>query len=339
MKKLEGKTFLVCGGCGFMGSNFLHYLLKNTKTSRALILDKLTYAGSTENLRGLPANRVTLIKGDICDTNLVKKIMSQSDFVVNFAAETHVDRSIHNNANNFLETNVKGIHSLLEALRCSSNVLKMVHISTDEVWGDIGLRSAQRFTEKSSFRPSSPYAASKAAGDLLIHSYVRTHCLPVIVSHSVNNFGPRQFPEKLIPFIALRTLNNQKLPIYGNGKNVRDWLYVDDHSNAILVILEKSKCGESFAISGNDEHSNLDIVTKILDILQKPSSLIAFVEDRPGHDRRYSVDSSKLRRLGWKPKYSLDDKLSFTLKWYQENQSWVRSILKRKDTINEHIKI
>ena len=246
--------------------------------------------------------------------------MSRADYVVNFAAETHVDRSIHGGAAAFVHSNIAGVHSLLEALRVSPKVKKMVQISTDEVWGDLPLNSKEKFNEESPFLPNSPYAASKAAGDLLIRSYVKTYGLPVIVSHSVNNFGPRQFPEKLIPFFTLQALKNQPLPLYGNGKNVRDWLYVDDHSSAILTLLEKAGVGEVYAISGNDERSNIWIADNILKILGKPRGLITFVKDRPGHDRRYSVDSRQLKRLGWRPKHSLSSKLKATLNWYIDNK-------------------
>ncbi len=322
-----------------MGSNFIHFLFKNFKGIKVTNLDLLTYAGNTENLKGISNKNYRLVKGDIANVNLANKLMKQADFVVNFAAETHVDRSIHGNANNFVHANILGVHSLLEALRLSPNVVKMVHISTDEVWGDLPLDSKIKFNEKSPFKPNSPYAASKAAGDLLIRSYVKTYDLPVVVSHSVNNFGPRQFPEKLIPFFVLRAKQNKPLPLYGDGKNIRDWLYVDDHTAAILMLLQRAKPGDVYAISRGEECSNIEIAEKILKILRKPKSLITFVKDRPGHDRRYSVNSSKLRRLGWKPRYSINDQFKKTIDWYRKNPDWLRGVLKKNSCINAHINL
>jgi len=316
---MKGKNILVCGGCGFMGSDFTLALLARFPDVRVTNLDALTYAGNPENLKGADEKRYTFVKGDICDTELMQKLMKDADIVVNFAAETHVDRSIHTSGEQFMRTNVLGVHSLLEALRVSPNVKKMIHISTDEVWGDLPLTSKEKFTEDSPFRPNSPYAASKAAGDLLIRSYVRTHNVPVVVTHSVNNFGPRQFPEKLIPFFTSRALEDKSLPLYGTGENMRDWLYVGDHSEAILAVMEKGDVGEAYNISSGKEYSNLHIAQRILDILGKSHSLITYVKDRPGHDLRYSVNSSKLRALGWKPQFGLDDKLPETVEWFKKN--------------------
>lgn len=334
---LAGRTVLVCGGCGFMGSNFIHALFANVKGVEAINLDALTYAGNQENLAGVPKGRYRFVRGDITDKNIVRRLMNEADFVVNFAAETHVDRSIHGGAAAFLHTNVLGVHSLLEALRQSPRVKKMVQISTDEVWGDLPLNSRTKFNEESPFRPNSPYAASKAAGDLLIRAYVKTYGLPVIVSHSVNNFGPRQFPEKLIPFFISRAMHGEPLPLYGDGKNVRDWLFVEDHSSAILTIIAKGALGEVLAISRGEEQSNLDIARKILRILQKPETRIRFVKDRPAHDRRYSVDSRKLRALGWKPTRAFDEALRETVRWYADNKAWVSRVLERNKNINAHI--
>ena len=322
-----------------MGSNFIRYVLDNFPSTKIINLDLLTYAGNKENLKGIPGRRYKLAIGDINDFLLVKKLMRQADYAVNFAAETHVDRSIHGGAADFIRTNVLGVQTILEALRQSPNILKLVHISTDEVWGDLPLDSKKKFNEESPFKPNSPYAASKAAGDLLIRSYVRTYGAPAVVSHSVNNFGPRQFPEKLIPFFSLLALRDKPLPLYGDGRNVRDWLYVDDHTTAVLALLEKADPGEVYAISRDEEFSNLEIAGRILKILGKPENLITFVKDRPGHDRRYSVDSSKLRRLGWKPRYSFSDQLKKTISWYKENQSWLKNVLKKNSRINTHIKV
>src|SRR3989344_2687957 len=307
-KFLDNKIILICCGCGFMGSNFIHYVLDNFPNTKIINLDLLTYAGSRENLKGIPLARYRFVKGDIGNKKLVNPLMRGSDFVVNFAAETHVDRSIHGETSDFVHTNIDGVHSLLEALRNSPNVKKMIQISTDEVWGDLSLSSKLKFNEDSPFKPNSPYSASKAAGDLLVRSYVKTYGVPAIVSHSVNNFGPRQFPEKLIPFFTLLAMQNKSLPLYGDGKNVRDWLYVDDHTVAILTMLDK------------------------------PKNLITFIKDRPGHDRRYSVDSSKLRRFGWRPKYSIREQLKKTINWYKQNPNWIRKVLKKSRDVNKHIK-
>ena len=318
---LARKKVLVCGGCGFMGSNFILTLLARFPDVKIVNVDALTYAGNPHNLDGVDVSRYTFVRGDIADASLMLQYMQNVDAVVNFAAETHVDRSIHEGAAAFIHTNVIGVHSLLEALRQSPGVKKMVHISTDEVWGDLPLDSKERFTEESSFRPNSPYAASKAAGDLLVRSYVQTHKLPVIVTHSVNNYGPRQFPEKLIPFFTMRALSNQPLPLYGKGENMRDWLYVDDHTEGVFTVIEKGVAGEIYNISQQKEYSNKDIAKRILHVLDKPTSLLTYVEDRPGHDLKYSVDSSKLRLLGWKPHFSLEEKLPETVEWFKENFS------------------
>jgi len=335
--QLNRAKFLICGGCGFMGSNFIRYLLKKCPEAEVVNLDLLTYAGNLSNLQGVPKSRYRFVKGDICDSVLAVRLMEKADFVVNFAAETHVDRSIHGETGNFIKTNVLGVYSLLQALRESPKVKKLVHISTDEVWGDLELHSRKKFDENSPFLPNSPYAASKAAGDLLIKSFVKTYKLPVIVSHSVNNFGPRQFPEKLIPFFTIRALQNLALPLYGDGKNIRDWIFVDDHSEAIRLLLEKSEGGGIYAIAREDEHSNLEIAKRILSILKKPSKLITFVADRPGHDRRYSVNAAKIRQLGWKPRHSLDAKLEETVRWYKEHPKWWKEIFDKRRDINKHI--
>lgn len=327
---------LVCGGCGFMGSNFIHYILNKMPNVLLVNLDALTYAGNLKNLDGVNRHQYQFIKGDINNTALVETLMKKADFVINFAAETHVDRSIHGGADAFITANILGVHSLMKALRNSPNVKKMIHISTDEVWGDLTLNTKKKFNEKSPFLPNSPYAASKAAGDLLIRSYVRTFDVPVIVTHSVNNFGPRQFPEKLIPFFTLRALHDKPLPLYGNGKNMRDWIYVDDHSEAILTLLTKGSAGEVYAISANEERSNIDIARIILATLKKPKSLITFVADRPGHDLRYAVDSKKLRHLGWRPKHSFSNLVKKTIQWYADNDAWLAG-LSDNMSVNKHI--
>ena len=331
---LADKKLLVCGGAGFMGSSFIHAALKEFPNLRILNLDLLTYAGDLKNLEGVDESRHEFVKGDIVDQALVKDLMSKVNVVLNFAAETHVDRSIHSSADAFIRTNVLGVHSLLEALKGSPNVEKMVHISTDEVWGDLPLDSKDRFTENSPFLPNSPYVASKAAGDLLIRSYIKTHNAPVIVRHSVNNYGPRQFPEKLIPFFTMRALEDKPLPLYGSGENQRDWLHVDDHSAAILAVLRVGRVGEVYNVSQQKEYSNKEIAERILQALGKPASLITYVEDRPGHDLKYAVDSSKLRALGWTPRYSLEEKLPEVVQSLKEHLS-----ISEAPVTNTHINI
>jgi len=320
-QNLSGKHLLVCGGAGFMGSNFILYALERIPDLRIINLDLLTYAGNLKNLEGVDEKRHTFVKGDIVDTELMKKLMADAEMVVNFAAETHVDRSIHTSAAEFVRTNVLGVHSLLEALRNSQNVERMVHISTDEVWGDLPLDSKERFNEGSPFRPNSPYAASKAAGDLMVRSYVKTHKLPVIVTHSVNNYGPRQYPEKIIPFFTMRALQEKSVPLYGKGENMRDWLHVDDHSEAVLMVLSKGVLGEVYNVSQQKEYSNKEIALCILGALGKPTSLISYVEDRPAHDLKYAVDSSKLRALGWASRYALEGKLPEVVHTLRESLS------------------
>lgn len=331
-------TILVTGGAGFMGSNFIHFVLQKFPGVRIINVDALTYAGNLDNLRGVPNDRHRFVKGDIADFSLMRRMMKRADFVVNFAASTHVDRSIHESPADFLHTNTHGVFTLLEALRKSPAVKKLVQISTDEVWGSLDLRSRKKFNESSPYRPNSPYAASKAAGDLFCRAFFKTYGVPVLVSHSVNNFGPRQFPEKLIPFFFLRAMENKFLPLYGDGKNIRDWVHADDHSAAIVTLLEKGIVGQEYAIGGNNEYANRDIARLILRLLKKPESLMRFVKDRPGHDRRYAVDASKMRQLGWNPKTNLAQSLPSVLRWYRENEDWLRNVLKKNKKINTHIK-
>ena len=333
----HNSTILVLGGAGFMGSNFIHFVLRKFSNIRVINVDALTYAGNLDNLIGVPKARHHFVKGDIGDMSLMVRQMKQADYVVNFAASTHVDRSIHESPEDFLHTNTHGVFTLLEVLRMSPRVKKMIQISTDEVWGSLELGSRKKFNELFPYRPNSPYAASKAAGDMFCRAFFKTYGVPVVVTHSVNNFGPRQFPEKLIPFFFLRAMQNKPLPLYGDGKNVRDWIHVDDHSAAIIALLEKGIFGEEYAIAGDDEYANREIAQLILNLLKKPSSMIRFVKDRPGHDRRYSVDARKIRKLGWHPKTNLEKSLPSVLTWYQENGDWLRSVLKKNQKINKHI--
>lgn len=312
------KKLLVTGGSGFIGCNFIEYMLKTYPTYEIVNVDLLTYAGSLENNRavsGYPQYR--FIQGDIRDRTFIFELFEKEmfDLVVNFAAESHVDRSIENPAD-FLTTNVLGTQILMDA--CRAYQVKRFHqVSTDEVYGDLALDSELLFTEDFPLKASSPYSASKASADLLVLSYFRTFQLPVTISRCSNNYGPYQFPEKLIPLMILKALKNEKLPVYGTGENIRDWLHVLDHCKAIDAILHKGCSGEVYNIGGNQEYSNLTIVKFILDELRKPYELIEFVTDRPGHDLRYAIDSSKIQdELGWAPSYSFETGLKSTIEWY-----------------------
>ena len=321
------QSILVTGGAGFIGSNFVRYMLHKYPNYRIIVLDALTYAGNRENLADLEkAPRYLFYHGNICDETVVDNLMSNVDAVVNFAAETHVDRSIHE-AGSFIETDVKGTFVLLEAAK-KYGIERFLHISTDEVYGSIENGS---FKESDPLMPNSPYSASKAGGDLLVRSYFKTYGLPVLITRSSNNYGPYQYPEKLIPLFVTNAIDNQPLPLYGDGKNVRDWIYVEDNCAAIDLVLHKGELGEIYNIGGGNERENIYITNFILDYLGKPKSLIKPVADRPGHDRRYSVDTTKIRALGWKPKWNLDEGLKHTIDWYVENETWWRRIKEKQE--------
>lgn len=307
---------LITGGAGFIGCNFVRYMLDSHSDYKITVLDKLTYAGWLENLQDV-IGRIRFIQGDICNEKDVEEAMKDCDATVNFAAETHVDRSIAD-AGAFVRTNVLGTHTLLDAARRYGQD-RFVHIGTDEVYGSIKSGS---FSEDAPLNPSSPYSASKAGADLLARSYFTTYGLPVLITRSSNNFGPYQYPEKLIPFFILRALQGKRLPVYGSGLNVRDWLYVKDNCAAIDLVLHKGAKGEIYNIGGGSELANLDITKKILSHLSKSEDIIEHVEDRLGHDFRYSIDSSKIRMLGWKPSLNFDNALSYTIDWYLENKAW-----------------
>jgi len=313
---------LVTGGAGFIGSNFVRHLLQRLERVRVVNFDSLTYAGNLENLADVQGDpRYAFVRGDICDADAVKNVLRtrEIDTIVHLAAESHVDRSILG-AGAFVHTNVLGTHTLLEAAR-EAGITRFLHVSTDEVYGSLG--PTGKFTETTPLHPNSPYAASKAASDLLALSWEHTYGLPVVVTRCSNNYGPYQFPEKLIPLMVCNALRDLPLPVYGDGKNVRDWLHVSDHCQALLTVLQKGSVGEVYNIGGNNEHANIDMVRHILAILGKPDSLISFVKDRPGHDRRYAIDSSKLtEQLGWAPTVGFDDGLANTVAWYAEHQAW-----------------
>ena len=331
---------LVTGGAGFIGGNFVHYMLNKYPDYKILCLDKLTYAGNLETLKPVMDNpNFKFIKGDISDREFIYKLFSEEkpDMVVNFAAESHVDRSIED-PGIFLKTNVIGTGVLMDA--CRKFGIKRYHqVSTDEVYGDLPLdRPDLFFTEETPIHASSPYSASKASADLLVQAYYRTYKLPVTISRCSNNYGPYHFPEKLIPLIITRALADQELPVYGTGENVRDWLYVEDHCSAIDLILHKGREGEVYNIGGHNERTNLQVVKTILKELGKPESLIRFVADRPGHDRRYAIDPTKIHNeLGWLPATTFDEGIKKTIKWYLDNREWWQHILsgEYKDYFNK----
>lgn len=308
---------LVTGGAGFIGSNFVHHIIN--QDYEITVLDKLTYAGNLDNLKPV-MSKIKFIKGDICDEKLVNEIAKDVDIIVNFAAETHVDRSIEE-AGDFVQTNVFGVYKLLEVAR--KHDLKFMQISTDEVYGSIETGS---FKESDNLNPSNPYSATKAAADLLTLSYFATYRLPILITRSTNNFGKYQHREKFIPRLITRAILNQPLPIYGDGLNVRDWIYVSDNCDAINFLIKKGKAGEVYNIAGNNEKTNIEIAKLILRELKKPESLIQFIKDRPGHDRRYSLDTTKLRNLGWKPKYDFESAMKETIKWYLNNKNWWKDL-------------
>ena len=319
---------LVTGGLGFIGSNFIRYILEKYSDVEIINLDAMKYGSNPKNLKEYEKDdRYTFIKGDISDYDLMKKIVKDVDILVNFAAETHVDRSI-SNPHSFLKSNVIGVFTILEAIRKYNPNIRFIQISTDEVYGDI-LKGS--FKEEDRLKPSSPYSASKAAADMFVLAYVRTYDIDAIITRCTNNYGPYQFPEKLIPKTIIRASMNLKVPVYGTGKNIRDWIYVLDHCEAIDLIIKKGEKGEIYNISSYEEKSNLEVVKTILRLMNKDESLIEFVEDRPGHDLRYSLDSTKIRKeLGWKPKYSFEDGIKMTINWYLNNEWWWKSIIDDK---------
>ena len=313
---------LITGGCGFIGSNFIRYFIKEHPDFKIINLDKLTYAGNLKNLKDIEKNKnYKFIKGDICNLELVKKLAKTCDFIINFAAETHVDRSIKSSYE-FIKTNIYGVWALLEATK-NTKIKKFIQISTDEVYGSI---EAGSFIETDSLSPSSPYSASKASADLLCNAYFKTYNVPVIIIRSVNNFGPYQYPEKVIPLFITNLLEKKKIPIYGDGQNIRDWIYVLDNIRAIDFILFKGKIGEIYNVSSGNEISNLDLANLILKKLNLDSSFIKYIKDRPGHDIRYSLDSSKLKNLGFKLVYDFEKSLEATIDWYKENKSWWKAL-------------
>jgi dTDP-glucose 4,6-dehydratase len=309
---------LVTGGSGFIGSNFVRHVLASHPDDHVVNLDKLTYAGNPANLADLERDpRYTFVRGDICDAAVVREAIRGVDAVVNFAAESHVDRSLME-PDAFLKTDVYGVFTLLEAVK-ELRIGRFLHISTDEVYGSVERGSSR---ESDPVRPTNPYSASKAGGDLLALAYWQTHRLPVLITRSSNNFGPYQYPEKVIPLFVTNALEDKPLPLYGDGRNVRDWLYVLDNCAALDLVLHKGNEGEVYNIGGGHEVENVVLTRQILQLTGKPETLIKPVKDRPGHDRRYSVDSKKIRQLGWTPRHRFGDALAATVAWYREHPTW-----------------
>ncbi|HDR4684006.1 dTDP-glucose 4,6-dehydratase [Bacillus cereus group sp. MYBK15-3] len=318
---------LVTGGAGFIGSNFVRYMVKKYPEYNIVNLDSLTYAGNLENLKDIEElSNYKFVKGDIADRQFINQLFKEEkfDYVLNFAAESHVDRSI-TNPDIFIQTNIQGTQVLLDAAK-NAEVKKYLQVSTDEVYGTLG--ETGYFTEETPLASNSPYSSSKAGADLLVRAYHETFGLPVNITRCSNNYGPFHFPEKLIPLMIINALNDKQLPVYGDGLNVRDWLHVEDHCQAIDLVLHKGKNGEVYNVGGNNERTNIEIIKTILKALGKPESLIKYVTDRPGHDRRYAIDATKLREeLGWSPKYNFDTGIEQTIKWYLENQDWWKNII------------
>ena len=309
---------LITGGAGFIGSNFIRYMLSKYRSCKITNLDKLTYCGNLSNLKDISRNKnYKFVKADICDAKAVLLAMKACDAVINFAAESHVDRSIKNSAE-FIRTNIDGTRVLLDAAR-KLKIKKILQISTDEVYGDIKKGLSK---ETDNLMPNSPYAASKAAADILCRSYFKTYNLPVIITRSSNNFGPYQYPEKVIPLFLTNAIEGKPLPLYGDGMNVRDWIYVTDNCSGINLALQKGKPGEIYNIGGGNQIKNIDIARQILAILGKDKKLLSFVKDRPGHDRRYALDPSKIKKISWRPKHDFNKALKLTVEWYLNNKWW-----------------
>ena len=319
----EPSHVVVTGGCGFIGSNFVHHVARECPGVHVTVLDKLTYAGNPGNIVGLPADRVELVVGDVCDAALVDRLVAGADAVVHYAAESHNDNSIADPAP-FLETNVRGTYTLIEA--CRKHDVRYHHVSTDEVYGDLAFDDPARFTEETPYRPSSPYSSTKAASDMLVRAWVRTFGLRATISNCSNNYGPYQHVEKFIPRQITNLIDGVRPKLYGDGRNVRDWIHTEDHSSAVWCILTKGRVGETYLIGADGERDNLAVLREILRAFGRPEDDFDWVRDRPGHDRRYAIDSSKLRReLGWEPQHTdFAEGLAETIEWYRDNEAWWR---------------
>jgi dTDP-glucose 4,6-dehydratase len=318
---------LITGGAGFIGSNFIHYWIKKYPNDKIVNLDVLTYAGNLENLKDIENNKnYKFVKGDICDIELVNNLTKDIDLIVHFAAETHVDRSIIN-SQDFIRTNVEGVRVLLDAAK--NNNIRFHHISTDEVFGALDFKE-KPFNEKTHYNPRSPYSASKAASDHLVRAYFYTYKLPITISNCSNNYGPYQFPEKIIPLFITNLIENKKIPVYGEGKNIRDWIHVDDHNAGIEAIIKKGKIGETYCLGGGNQLTNLELTKKILTLMKVDEEMIEFVVDRPGHDLRYDIDFSKAKNeLDWEPKINFEYGLKKTIEWYKNNKKWWKPLLRK----------
>ena len=319
----EPENIIVTGGCGFIGSNFVHHVVREHPGVHVTVLDKLTYAGNPENIAGLPSDRVKLVVGDVCDAALVDRLVAGADAVVHYAAESHNDNSIAD-PSPFLETNVRGTYTLIEA--CRRHDVRYHHVSTDEVYGDLALDDPARFTEETPYRPSSPYSSTKAASDMLVRAWVRTFGLAATISNCSNNYGPYQHVEKFIPRQVTNLIDGVRPKLYGDGRNVRDWIHTEDHSSAVWRILTRGRIGETYLIGADGERDNLAVLREILRAFGRPGDDFDWVRDRPGHDRRYAIDSAKLRReLGWEPAHTdFAAGLAETIEWYRENEAWWR---------------
>ena len=319
----DPKNIIVTGGCGFIGSNFVHHVVREHPEVHVTVLDKLTYAGNPENIAGLPEDRVELVVGDICDADLLERLVPGHDAVVHYAAESHNDNSIAD-PEPFVQTNVVGTYRLLEA--CRKYDVRYHHVSTDEVYGDLALDDPARFTEETPYRPSSPYSSTKASSDMLVRAWARTYGLRVTISNCSNNYGPYQHVEKFIPRQVTNILYGIRPKLYGDGRNVRDWIHTEDHSSAVWEILTRGRYGETYLIGADGERDNITVLRDILRLMGQPEDAFDWVRDRPGHDRRYAIDSSKLRReLGWQPRHTdFASGLEVTIAWYREHESWWR---------------
>ena len=338
---LPRKRILVCGGAGFIGSNFIHHILEKYPYYSVVNYDKLTYAGNLENLHNVEKSpRYKFVKGDIADTEIIEKLIQNEkiNYVINFAAETHVTRSLLLRADEFLRTNVLGVHSLLEGVKRNPQVETFIHVSTDEVYGSLDLNSQDSFTEDTAFQPNVPYAAAKAGGDMLCRSYHNSYKVPVIVTHCSNNYGPFQHPEKLIPNALFRALRNQPITLHGNGQHVRDWIFVRDHCEALDLILHKGKPGHVYNVGADVEKNTHEIARTVLKYLGKPEHLITLVDDRPGNDLRYSINPQKIKKeLGWDTTVSFEEGIALTVQWYENNISWVDAIRERDKEFSKYI--
>ena len=319
----EPTSIIVTGGCGFIGSNFVRWVVENHPGVRVTVLDKLTYAGNPENIAGLPEDRVELVVGDVCDEALLDRLVPGHDAIVHFAAESHNDNSIAD-PEPFVRTNVVGTYRLLEA--CRRHGVRYHHVSTDEVYGDLALDDPARFTEESPYRPSSPYSSTKASSDMLVRAWTRTYGVRATISNCSNNYGPYQHVEKFIPRQITNVIDGVRPRLYGDGRNVRDWIHTEDHSSAVWAILTRGEVGETYLVGADGERSNIDVLRAILRAMGRPEDDFDWVRDRPGHDRRYAIDSSRLRReLGWEPRHTdFASGLARTIQWYRDNEAWWR---------------